>query len=471
MRILSLTARTVRWPIAGTGAARGRGERAAVIVEARSERGAIGLGEAAPLPGMSLDTLADAEHAIAALARRVPFTLHDRALGADLAAQIAAAPPRDVTDDAALARRHALAGSTPPPDIAALARRHALAGSTPPPGIAALARHHALAGSTPPPDTAALARHHALAGSTPPPDIAALGLASTQVPRTSAASPAARFAIETALLDAMAHERGVPLAALLALLPGGHGGSPPPAAHRRIPRVPLAAVVDDPEGARRAFAAGIRCFKLKLTADDPLARAIDIAAAAPGVRLRIDANRAWPRDEVPDRLAALAALPVDYVEEPCRDTHQLLATSLPCKLALDESLAELTPDQLAAALRSPGLAAIVLKPALIGGLAAALVLAAQARRAGVAAIVSHALEGPIGTAACAEFALALGGPHAAGLAAHAAIAGWAISVEQLAADHVHSVDRPGLGFADLDLHTAIAAAPGSSPCAFPTGAH
>ena len=228
-----------------------------------------------------------------------------------------------------------------------------------------------------------------------------------------------------------------------------------------VPRVPLAAVVDDPDATRRAFAAGIRCFKIKLGANEPLDRVRAIAAAAPGALLRIDANRSWSHTDVLDRLAALAALPIEYVEEPCRDAHRLLAGPLPCKLALDESLVELSAGDLAAALRSRGLAAVILKPALLGGLSACLELAAQARACGVAAVASHALEGPIGTAACAELALALAvdqapGP-AAGLAPHPALAGWRLPVAQLAADHVHPAGAPGLGFVDLDLAGALRA--------------
>jgi O-succinylbenzoate synthase len=225
--------------------------------------------------------------------------------------------------------------------------------------------------------------------------------------------------------------------------------------------VPLAAVVDDPDAARRAFAAGIRCFKIKLGAEDPLDRVRAIAAAVPGAALRIDANRSWPPAEVLDRLASLASLPVEYVEEPCRDAHRLLAGPLPCKLALDESLIELSAEELAAALRSPALAAVILKPALLGGLSACLELATRARACGVAAVASHTLEGPIGTAACAELALALAaedapGP-AAGLAPHPALAGWRLPVVQLAADHVHPAGAPGLGFVDLDLAGALRA--------------
>ena len=197
MRIVSIAARTIRWSIGSRGAARGRSERAAVVIEARTDRGVVGLGEAAPLPGLSAETLADVERAIAAFAMRAPFDLADR----DTACALAAA---------------------------------------------------------------------------------------------ATTAPSAQFAIETALLDALARDRRISLAALLRA-PAGHA------------RVPLAAVVDDPEDASRAFAAGIRCFKIKLIASDDPARVFAIAEAVPGARLRIDANRSWPRDEVAGRLAQLAA--------------------------------------------------------------------------------------------------------------------------------------------------------------------
>jgi L-alanine-DL-glutamate epimerase-like enolase superfamily enzyme len=134
VRIVSLAARTIRWPIASRGAARGRTERAAVVLEVRSDRGVVGLGEAAPLPGLSPDTLDDAEHAIAAFAGRAPFELAKREAASALA--LAAASPGGATK--------------------------------------------------------------------------------------AVRSPAAQFAIETALCDALARDRGVPLSALLgALCPSG----------------------------------------------------------------------------------------------------------------------------------------------------------------------------------------------------------------------------------------------------------
>ncbi|TMQ09516.1 MAG: hypothetical protein E6J90_10475 [Deltaproteobacteria bacterium] len=399
------------------GAARGRSERAAVLLEVRSDRGAVGLGEAAPLPGMSLDTLAQAQAALATFARLAPFEL------------------------AACETHHARAsGAAPGAHVGASEIRHRSAPRAAESQIPGEAPRSGSFVATP-------------TGS---------GLLPFEIVDRDAAQllvtapPAARFAIETALCDALAHDRGISLAALLSSFVDRAISAADTSA--LPPGVPLAAVVDDPVAARRAFAAGIRCFKIKLAAGDPLDRVLAIAAAVPAATLRIDANRTWPRAEVAARLAALAQLPIEYVEEPCRDAHLLLNTTpLACKLALDEGLPQLSRDELVTALRSPDLAAVILKPTLLGGLSAAIELAALARQAGVAAIASHGLEGPIGTAACAELALVLGGAPPAGLAPHAALAGWRIQVEQLAADHIRAAAAPGLGFADLDLAAVVKA--------------
>jgi L-alanine-DL-glutamate epimerase-like enolase superfamily enzyme len=457
MRIAAIAARTVRWPIAGTGAARGRSERVAVLVELRTARGATGLGEAAPLPGMSPDTLDDAEQAIAAFARFAGTALDDREAARQLVAATTASPAaRFALETAlfdALAREHGIS-------VAAL-----LGAPGRGPGAAALSGPHVGAdlrmgtsGDSVP--------HRVHVGAKPPVPTPASELLGTADPHAgaNALSPTDPYVGADRLVGTFGN----------AVPDRAHVGAEPPAPAPMsgflgtadphvgaMPRVPLAAVVDDAEAARRACAAGIRCLKIKLGPDDPLDRVRAIAAAAPGARLRIDANRSWPAAEVVDRLTALAALPVDYVEEPCRDAHRLLAGPLPCPLALDESLVELAAEDRAAALRSPVLAAVILKPALLGGLSACLALAAQARASGVAAVASHSLEGPIGTAACAELALALAAGHppgpAAGLAPHAALAGWRLPVAQLAADHVHAAAAPGLGFADLDLAGALRA--------------
>lgn len=309
MRITGVRWRTERWPIAGGGAARGHTERTAIVVEVTTATGEIALGEAAPLPGMSADTLAAASADIAAFAARPPFEIA--------------------------------------PTVAAIT---------------------ALAADT--------------------------------------SSPSARFAIETALLSALAARDGVPVAELLA---PGHA----------VTELPVSIVVDTAEEARRAVAAGAGCLKIKVGPDGDLERVIAIAHAAPDLELRLDANRCWPAARVRERLFALAELPIAYVEEPCVDAHSLLddPRALPCPIALDESLATLSEAAIEVALRAPGLAALILKPTLLGGFARCLALAARARAAGKDAIVTHTLEGAIGTAACAELALALGGTRAVGLGA------------------------------------------------------
>lgn len=320
LHIASVRTRTVRWPIAGTGAARGRTERAAILVEVTTADGHVGVGEAAPLPGTSIDSLAAATAGVAALAARAPLTVEATL---EAIARLAA----ELTD-----------------------------------------------------------------------------------------APSARFAIETAVLSALASQRCGPIADLLADSPARS--------------LPVAVVVDSPEDARQAVASGARTLKIKVGPDGDVDRVLAIAAAAPGVVLRLDANRSWPRARVRERLFALAELRIELVEEPCVDAHTLLAEPLPCPLALDESLATISPASLDAALASPGLGALVLKPTLLGGFAACLALAARARLAGKAAVVTHCLEGPVGTGACAELALALGGASA-GLAPHAALARWAVPPPQL----------------------------------------
>ncbi len=251
-------------------------------------------------------------------------------------------------------------------------------------------------------------------------------------------SAAARFAIETALLSALAAARGLSLASALR-------AEPPPAA-----RAPINAVVDSALAARAAHRRGITTFKLKLGADTAAdARLLQELRAALGaegdrVQLRGDANRSWPEAEVAARLALLAPARLAYIEEPCRDLAAALAAAETTgqQIALDESLAELPLDRLEAHLAHPRVAALILKPSRLG-LLGALARLELAQRHGKPAVVTHALEGPIGTAACAELArvaaatAATGAPGApplaAGLDAHPALTAWTVAVPQHAA--------------------------------------
>lgn len=204
-------------------------------------------------------------------------------------------------------------------------------------------------------------------------------------------SPAARFAIESALLGLLAAERGVGAADVLA----GEVG-------RVAARgVPVAHVVDTVAEARALAARGVRTLKLKVTdSDAAIAWVREIAAAVPGVQLRLDANRGWSAGRG-DALADLGAQ-LAFVEEPGA------ACGLP--VALDESLAAMTDAEVAAAVARGGVAALVLKPTLLG-----LDRAWRLAQLCTPAVISHTLEGPVGRAACAELALAVGAGCAHGL--------------------------------------------------------
>ncbi|MBK7071415.1 MAG: hypothetical protein IPH44_03840 [Myxococcales bacterium] len=251
-------------------------------------------------------------------------------------------------------------------------------------------------------------------------------------PRAPIASPSAAWAIATASASLAAARAGLPLARAW--------GAPPGAA------LATAAVVDDPAAALAALAAGARALKLKLDGVDDRARVAAIRAVAPAAILTADANQAWPRAEVDDRLAALAGFGLAYVEEPAAGLAGALPPAPAVPIALDESLAAPDRDRwLPAALATGAIGALILKPTVLGP-AACRTLAAQARAHGVPALVSHALEGPIGFAAARALALAVAPTAIHGLGPHPALAAWG----EIAAV------ADGLGLAPAELDRAIA---------------
>lgn len=231
---------------------------------------------------------------------------------------------------------------------------------------------------------------------------------------TLAALPSARFALECALLAAAAQAESRSAAEWLA-------------AGRALQPVPVSVLLPDderaPAVAAAAAARGHRVLKLKIAirgrsdADEEALLAA-VQAAAPGVRLRLDANGALPPADAPARLAALAPYGVELVEEPCVG----IPPRLPLPWAADESLAD--PARAAALLALPPErrpAAWVLKPALLG-LARCLVLADAAAAAGIGLIVTHAFDGDTGFAAACALAQALPAPpRPCGLAPHAGL--------------------------------------------------
>jgi L-alanine-DL-glutamate epimerase-like enolase superfamily enzyme len=163
--------------------------------------------------------------------------------------------------------------------------------------------------------------------------------------------------------------------------------------------------------AQRAVAEGFGTLKFKAGAADDFARAAVVRdAVGPGIRLRLDANGAWDRDEARRRLRELAPLSIEMCEQP---TEDLIGVGGIVPIAADELTAR-DPD---AALERAD--AIVLKPMALGGLSRALRIGREAQRRGLRTVVTSSLDGAIGRAGAAHLAAALlaDGPQpAAGIA-------------------------------------------------------
>jgi O-succinylbenzoic acid--CoA ligase len=215
--------------------------------------------------------------------------------------------------------------------------------------------------------------------------------------------PAARaVAVETARLDGLARDAGVPLAALL-------GGV-------RRTRIALNALLVEPEpeacarAAQRAVARGFRCLKLKLAPNDLAGEQRRLAAVrnavGPHIALRADANAAWTTAAAIHFLRGLAGFDLEYVEQPVADIGALrdVRRAVPMRIGADEAIADLAAlDRLIAIAAAD---VVVLKPALLG-LRATLDAARRARDAGLDVVITSALDSSLGIAAAAQVAAAI----------------------------------------------------------------
>jgi o-succinylbenzoate synthase len=229
------------------------------------------------------------------------------------------------------------------------------------------------------------------------------------------ARPALRFALECAVLDALARLEGISLSTALARARGVE-----PAA-----KVAVQCTLGDCDGpaAIQALAsaqkAGFTHAKLKIGARDARVdreRIRSIVDAGLELTLRLDANGAL---RTSDALRLLDALPpdrVEWVEQPVDDADfdallERYEGSGPA-IAADESCCD--PTRVAGLLESGRLGAVVVKPAALGGLDRAEALFDRARDAGAAVMISNLMESAVGRAAVADLAAAwpeLEGPH------------------------------------------------------------
>lgn len=225
-------------------------------------------------------------------------------------------------------------------------------------------------------------------------------------------TPAARCALETALLDLLAQQANMPLA------------------HWLNAGAPLSVTVNQTIGAldevaaaraRQAVDAGFSVLKLKIGLNEPefeLAQLCVLSEALPsGVRLRLDANGAWGPAQARQIINGLSDLPVESLEEPLQHPDKALLRQLqalaPFPLALDESLARAT---LKNTWDEPAVRRLVLKPMALGGVLPAMALARRVQRAGRECVVTTTVDSAAGVLAATHLAAALANELAHGVA-------------------------------------------------------
>jgi O-succinylbenzoate synthase len=217
--------------------------------------------------------------------------------------------------------------------------------------------------------------------------------------------PSVAFGLETALLD---------------LAGGGQQRLFDTPFSRGEAMLPLHGLIwmDTPAGMldqiQRKISQGCRVIKLKVGArpfPEELAMLAELRRRWPAgqIELRLDANGAWQPPEARECLLRLAALEVAFLEQPIRPGQPqemaALCAASPIPIALDEELiAASDPQTLLSTIRPQHL---VLKPSLLGGLAACEAWIREARRRDIQWWINSLLESNIGLNAIAQWTSAL----------------------------------------------------------------
>ncbi|MGE5346120.1 MAG: o-succinylbenzoate synthase [Acidithiobacillales bacterium] len=201
----------------------------------------------------------------------------------------------------------------------------------------------------------------------------------------------AKAAVETALRDLFAKERGVSLSKAL-------GGT-----RTRI-EVGVSLGIsptlgETVENVRKHVADGYRRIKLKIEPGTDVDRVRAVREAFPSVALTVDANASYT-PETADRIRALDPFDLDYIEQPLHHedllAHAELAKTLKTPICLDESLRSAADAQAAIALGAGRVFNV--KIGRVGGHGEALRIHEIATRAGVPLWCGGMLEAGIGRA-------------------------------------------------------------------------
>ncbi len=221
-------------------------------------------------------------------------------------------------------------------------------------------------------------------------------------------APAARHAVESALLDLVAHRRGVPVARLLS------EGAP-------RARVEVNALlqgtspVEVASQAREAAERGFRVFKVKVGVgpieEDDLRLERVRRAVGFSARIRIDANAAWAPEEAKGHLELLCRHGIELCEQPVPagavDALRALRGAVPCRIAADESAFQVAQARALFLDAAPAVDVLVLRPMVLGGLLRTVRVAREAAAVGVGSYVASSLDGTVARASAVHVAAAL----------------------------------------------------------------
>lgn len=254
---------------------------------------------------------------------------------------------------------------------------------------------------------------------------------------------ALRCALDVALLDLEGHRRGCSIARLLDDVPAE--------------RVRVNAVIGGgtPEEIARfgaeARTAGYAVLKLKVgvgTLEEDVARVRALREATSGAAIRLDANGAWDEATALEAVRRLADLEVELIEQPVAASEVAslarVREASRVSIAADEALTDLERAREVIERRAADL--LVLKPMVLGGLRAALELAAAGRGGGLGPFATTTFDSSVGTAAALQLAAALHSEVAHGLGTGEHLAADITSRTLVASEGWIAVpEAPGLG--------------------------
>ncbi len=213
-------------------------------------------------------------------------------------------------------------------------------------------------------------------------------------------------AIDVACHDALARSRGLPVCELL----GGARSE-----HIDVLWPTSSGSVDDDLGIIAEYhARGFETFMLKMgdrPVDDDIARAGEVIARLPrGVRVMVDANQGWSRDEALRFATATAELPLILIEQPvaANDIEGLcqVRAAAGCPLSVDESVQR--RSDVGAILKAGAADVFSVKISKNGGLAASRAIAAEVGAAGKRVLMNSMIEFGITQAASLQLGCTLG---------------------------------------------------------------